>query len=209
MSRTTGSILRADESGRNRRPGVSLRRRILRAIALGLVMIILPACRPDAEMNEQDQPKLEPFEASDFFADGAADRPTPPGTVPYQAVDEAERTRQPDTTVEVVRRGRERFETYCAPCHGRDGYGEGMVIQRGFPASTSYHEPRLRNAPDQHFYNVITNGRNKMPALGDMIAPQDRWAIVAYVRALQLSQHAPAAELPAGLREGLSEDKEP
>lgn len=184
------------------------RRRLLRVV-IGMILLCLPACRIETERHAKDQPKLEPYEASDFFADGAADRPAPAGTVPYQAPDEAARTKQPETTLALVRRGRERFDIHCAPCHGRDGYGEGMVIQRGFPAAASYHEPRLRNAPDRHVYNVITSGRNKMPAFGDTIAPRDRWAIVAYVRALQLSQHAAAAELPEGLREELNRDKKP
>lgn len=94
-------------------------------------------------------------------------------------------------TASLLRRGRERFDIYCAPCHGRSGDGQGMVVQRGFPAPPSFHTDKLRLAPDSHFYQVITHGYGVMYPYADRVAPADRWAIVAYVRALQLSQHAP------------------
>ncbi len=94
-----------------------------------------------------------------------------------------------------LQRGRERFDIYCAPCHGRGGDGAGMIAQRGFPAPPSYHTPRLRNAADAHFYRVISNGYGIMYPYADRIAPDDRWAIVAYIRALQLSAHARRDEL--------------
>jgi mono/diheme cytochrome c family protein len=97
----------------------------------------------------------------------------------------------------LLQRGRQRYEIYCAACHGLDGRGDGMVVQRGFPAPPSYHSERLRQAPDSHFYNVITHGYGVMYPYADRVSPDDRWAIVAYVRALQLSQHVPAAQLTA------------
>lgn len=101
-------------------------------------------------------------------------------------------------TPELLARGRERFDIYCAPCHSRAGDGDGMIARRGFPAPPSYHTERLRNAPDSHLYQVISDGYGVMYPYADRITPHDRWAIVAYIRALQLSQHAPASELSAG-----------
>lgn len=98
-------------------------------------------------------------------------------------------------TPALLARGRERFNIYCAPCHSEAGDGDGMIARRGFPAPPSYHSDRLRNAPDSHFYQVISNGYGVMYPYADRIPPADRWAIVAYIRALQLSQHAPAAVL--------------
>ena len=100
-------------------------------------------------------------------------------------------------TPQLLARGRNRFDIYCAPCHSRVGDGDGMIVRRGFPAPPSYHTERLRKAPDSHFFQVISDGYGAMYPYADRIAPEDRWAIVAYIRALQLSQHAPAAELDA------------
>jgi len=108
-------------------------------------------------------------------------------------------------TAALLDRGRERFNIYCAPCHSMAGDGDGMIARRGFPAPPSYHTDRLRNAADSHFYQVITNGYGVMYPYGDRIAPQDRWAIVAYIRALQLSQHAPASLLSDDDRQKLDE----
>ncbi|MGN6313423.1 MAG: c-type cytochrome [Rhodanobacteraceae bacterium] len=101
-------------------------------------------------------------------------------------------------TPQLLERGQQRFDIYCAPCHSRAGDGDGMIARRGFPHPPSYHTDALRNAPDSHFYDVITNGYGAMFPYADRISPHDRWAIVAYIRALQLSQHAPASDLTAG-----------
>jgi len=100
-------------------------------------------------------------------------------------------------TAALLARGRQRFDIYCAPCHGRAGDGQGMIVMRGFPAPPSYHTDKLRRAPDSHFYQVISDGYGVMYPYADRVAPRDRWAIVAYIRALQLSQHAPDNELDA------------
>ena len=101
------------------------------------------------------------------------------------------------TTKALLIRGRQRFDIYCAPCHGRSGDGAGMIVQRGFPAPPSYHTDRMRDAPDSHFYQVISDGYGVMYPYADRITPHDRWAIVAYIRALQLSQHAARDQLDA------------
>lgn len=106
-------------------------------------------------------------------------------------------------TPERLARGRERFNIYCAPCHSEMGDGEGMIAQRGFPHPPSYHSDRLRQAPDRHFYDVITNGYGAMYPYADRVSPADRWAIVGYIRALQLSQHAPLDQLSADERRRL------
>ncbi len=98
-------------------------------------------------------------------------------------------------TMKLLKRGREQFNVYCAPCHSRAGDGDGMIARRGFPHPPSYHTARLRNAPDSHFYQVMTHGYGVMYPYAARVSPHDRWAIVAYIRALQLSQHTPVADL--------------
>jgi mono/diheme cytochrome c family protein len=107
----------------------------------------------------------------------------------------------PPVTMALLQRGQERYRIYCTPCHSELGDGHGMIVQRGFPAPPSFHIERLRSAPPQYLYDVITNGRGVMYSFADRVAPQDRWAIVAYIRALQRSQNATAAQLPASARE--------
>lgn len=98
----------------------------------------------------------------------------------------------PPLTLALLQRGQERFRIDCTPCHSELGDGHGMIVQRGFPAPPSYHIDRLREAPTQHFYDVITHGYGAMYSFAGRVAPADRWAIAAYIRALQLSQHPPA-----------------
>jgi mono/diheme cytochrome c family protein len=112
-------------------------------------------------------------------------------------------------TSDLVARGQERFAIYCAECHGPDGYGRGIVVQRGFPAPPSYHDARLRNAPVGYFFRVITRGLGAMYPYADRLAPADRWAVVAYIRALQLSQHANANDLAADDRAALAHASAP
>jgi mono/diheme cytochrome c family protein len=109
----------------------------------------------------------------------------------------------PPVTLALLERGQERYRIYCTPCHSELGDGHGMVVQRGFPSPPSYHIDRLRNAPVQHFYHVITNGYGAMYSFAARVQPADRWAIVAYVRALQRSQDAKVADLPANARGAL------
>jgi mono/diheme cytochrome c family protein len=152
------------------------------------------------------QPKDKPQAPSTLFADGNSARTPPAGSVPMASGAGADSSggrhgdapamAVPVTKAELVR-GQQRFDIYCAPCHGRSGDGAGMVVQRGFPAPPSYHTDRLRNMPDSHFYQVISDGYGVMYPHADRITPRDRWAIVAYIRALQLSQHATRDRLDA------------
>ncbi|MGH9313761.1 MAG: c-type cytochrome [Vicinamibacterales bacterium] len=153
-----------------------------------------------------DQPKYEPLEASTFFRDGQASRPLVEGTVARGQLREDEHlytgkvNGQPATTFpfaitrEMMDRGQERYDIYCAPCHDRAGTGDGMIVKRGYRMPQSFHIDRLREAPPGHFYDVVTNGFGAMPDYRAQIRPEDRWAVVAYIRALQLSQHASEAD---------------
>jgi mono/diheme cytochrome c family protein len=168
----------------------------------------LTGCRQDM----QDQPKFFPQRGTTFYQDGRSVRPQVAGTVArsqaqavsYFAtglVDGAEADGLPfKVTPTVLERGQERYNVYCTPCHSRVGNGKGMIVQRGYYPATSFHSYRLRSAPLGHFFSVITNGYGAMPDYASQITPQDRWAIVAYIRALQLSQNAAEADVPSGAR---------
>ena len=150
---------------------------------------------------------------TDFFPDGQAARPLIANTVARGHLNEdvllfTGKDGQNDATLfpfpvtdQVMARGRERFDIYCAPCHGRTGEGDGMVVRRGFRRPPAYSDERLRDAPVGHFYDVITNGFGAMPDYAAQIRPQDRWAIIAYMRALQLSGHATLADVPSSERD--------
>lgn len=194
---------------------------LARAVAVLCCGLALTGCeRLMRDMYEQ--PRYDPGEASPLFPDGKASRAPPPGTVPRAMGDLAatssgrrgedevlaqaaaeQATRMPAVTHELLHRGQERYNIYCMPCHGPVGEGDGPVVRRGFPPPPSYHQDRLRAASEQHFFEVITQGHGIMPSYADRVAPTDRWAIVAYIRALQLSQYAPVAELPPALQTAL------
>jgi mono/diheme cytochrome c family protein len=174
------------------------------AVPILVIALLFAACRPDM-MN---QPKAKPLSKSDFFSDQANARPIPPHTIEhggardntpfYTGLTNATYVTQLPVklTPELLSRGRERFNAMCAECHDRTGSGSGMVVQRGFPQPPSYHVPRLRNAPIGHFFDVITNGYGVMYPYATRVEPEDRWAIAAYIRALQLSHNIKASELP-------------
>src|SRR6185437_3764279 len=155
------------------------------------------------------QPYNRPYTSSDVFADGSSARPIPADTVArghtrddtllFTGKDSSgqDSTQFPfPVTRDVLQRGRDRFEIYCAPCHGYTGDGDGVVVQRGFNPPPSYNTDRLRAAPVGHFFDVATNGFGAMPSYSAQIPVNDRWAIVAYIRALQLSQHASVDDAP-------------
>lgn len=182
---------------------------------LAMVALLLAGCRPD--MN--NQPKAKPLSQSDFFTNGTNARPPPPHSVPRgEALENAAFysglvngtyiTELPvKLTPDFLNRGREQFEAMCAECHDRTGSGNGMVVQRGFPQPPSFHVDRLRDAPIGHFYNVITNGYGVMYPYATRVEPEDRWAIAAYIRALQLSHNAKPSDVHPAERAKLEAEK--
>jgi len=175
--------------------------------SLGLLaVLVLAGCRQDMH----DQPRFKPLAKSDFYADLRSARAPVEGTVARGQLHEdayfytGKIGNNPGdylpfpVTTEVLARGRQRFNIYCAPCHSRLGDGNGMIVQRGYRHPPSYHIDRLRKAPLGYFFDVMTNGFGAMPDYASQIPPRDRWCIVAYIRALQLSQNAAAADIPAG-----------
>jgi len=166
-----------------------------------------------------DQPRYEPLQKSDFFEDQRASRPLVEGTVARDQLNadeqfytgkinnEAAKTFPFRVDRQVLLRGQERFTIFCSPCHSRIGDGQGMIVRRGFRLPPSLHIDRLREAPPGHFFDVITHGFGAMPDYAEQIPPRDRWAIVAYIRALQLSQNATIADVPESERQALLEEK--
>jgi mono/diheme cytochrome c family protein len=175
----------------------------LRPLAIAAFVACMAGCHQDM----YDQPKKEPFEASAFFKDGRSARPLVPGTIAQGQLqtDEPRFTGKQEGQFvvdlpvalgpELLQRGQSRFNIYCAPCHGLTGDGDGMIPARGFKRPPSFHIDRLRGAAVGYYFDVITNGFGAMPNYKNRISPDDRWAITAYVRTLQLSQFAPAASL--------------
>jgi mono/diheme cytochrome c family protein len=178
-----------------------------------MLLVALTACACRQDMH--DQPKYRPLRSSAFFGDHLSARPVVAGTVPRGELRDDSlmytgKTNGVDATVFPFRideaamaRGRERFDIFCSPCHGRTGLGDGMVVQRGYRRPPSFDDARLRDAPIGHVFDVITNGFGAMPDYASQIRPRDRWTIAAYVRALQLSAHAAVGDVPAADRSQL------
>lgn len=176
-----------------------------------LLLLALVGCR----QKMADQPQYDPLEPSAFFSDGMSARPRVAGTVARGELsndpffDSGKRGGQiadgfpVGVTLELVNRGHDRYDIYCAQCHGRVGDGNGMIPARGYRRPPSFHTETLRNAPTGHFFDVMTNGFGAMPPYRNQIPPRDRWAIVAYIRALQLSQHATLDDVPPAQRRQL------
>ena len=191
--------------------------RTFSATAILLLLLLTAACRQDM----QDQPKYKPLGVSRFFADGRMARPIPAGTI---ARDELNNTDSFHTGSEngafldtiplkvdskLLHRGQQRFDIYCSPCHGYTGDGNGMVAQRGLKIPADLHTDRLRSVPPGYIYQVIKNGYGAMGDYGDQIPVNDRWAIVAYVKALQLSRDATVNDVPADQRGELIAGSQP
>jgi mono/diheme cytochrome c family protein len=186
-------------------------RDISRAVALALLVAGLAGCRQDMH----NQPKFKGFRQNVFFADQRSARPLVEGVVArghldddpafYKGVGSSGPLATNPLPIDsaVLARGQERFNIYCTPCHDRTGSGEGMIVQRGYKQPPSFHEDRLRAMPDGYFFQVMTNGFGTMPTYRTQVSPRDRWAIVAYIRALQLSQHATLADVPDADRAAL------
>jgi len=175
-----------------------MRRALLPALAVAALAVA--ACRNDMH----NQAKMKPLRESKFFADGSSARPLPEGVVArgFLRADTAhDRGMGPDgkfvldlpvpVTRELLLRGRERFNIFCSPCHGRLGNGQGMIVQRGFKNPPSYHIDRLRNERAGYFFDVVTNGFGQMSSYAPQVPPEDRWAIVAWIRTLQASANMP------------------
>ncbi len=181
-------------------------RRVTIAGLLACSALPLAGCRSDM----QEQPYQRPLVESDFFADKRSARPIIPTTVARGHLDgdtyfytgkigtnNGDYLPMP-VTPELMARGQQRFNIYCSPCHGEVGDGNGMIVQRGYKHPPSYHIDRLRKAPIGYFFDVITHGYGAMPDYSEQVPAADRWAIAAYIRALQLSQNATEADVPPG-----------
>jgi mono/diheme cytochrome c family protein len=183
-----------------------------RCIGVLLFVVAIAGC----EQQMADQPRYDPLESSGFFADGQSARPLVAGTVARGELREDDhfftglagnapaKTFPFPLTREVLQRGQERYDIYCSPCHARTGTGEGMIVQRGFSRPPSLHIDRLRDVPPGHLFVIISRGLGAMPSYSKQISAYDRWAITAYMRALQLSRNASLAEVPEELRQQLS-----
>ena len=193
---------------------------LLAPIALGA----LGGCTRDGKFQPVDMwngSRLRPYEGFNFFPNNSEAQVPPAGTVArsqnrvneplYYGTQNGQLVTYNPLTADkspadrraILQRGQERYQIYCQPCHGLAGYGDGLIAKRGMAAPPSYHLERLRQSADGHLYDVIANGYGSMYSYGSRVPTQDRWAIVAYIRALQLSQRAPASAIPAGVKPGV------
>ena len=189
----------------------SPRGRLVARLERGSAAVAVLGCSPRAGCRQDmhDQPKYRPLRGSEIFADKRSARPFVPGTVARGTLREDAVlytgkvgsdfvTEIPvKVTAELLARGQTQYQVFCSPCHGRTGRGDGMIVQRGFKKPSSYHVDRLRQMPIGYFYDVMTIGFGAMSDYSAQVTPEDRWAIAAYVRTLQYSQYAPAADVPA------------
>lgn len=178
----------------------------LLVLCAATALMFVAGCREDM----QDEPKMIPQRGTTMFADGRSARPQVLNTVARGQLDEdqyfytglvngKEQDAMPfPVTLQVLERGQERFNIYCTPCHSRVGNGDGMIVQRGYKPAGNFHDARRLAEPLSHYFYVMTNGYGAMPNYSAQVAPVDRWAIAAYIRALQLSQNAPVADVPGG-----------
>lgn len=160
----------------------------MRRLVPSLALLLLAACGK----NMVQQARYDSYEAAPIFENGMAMQAPPEGTVPRDAAARQAETERPPMSLALIERGQERYGIFCAPCHGADGSGNGIVPSRGFPHPPDMRSARLVEAPASHFYAVMTNGYGAMFSYGDRVPPRDRWAIAAYIRALQRVD-APAA----------------
>ena len=187
----------------------------MRSRSSSLALLLLGACGiagcdNTLRQDMANQPRVNPLAPSTFFDDGRSERPILENTVARGSIENDSLYEPKDSnafplplTMELLQRGQERYEIFCTPCHGLQGDGQGMVAMRGMKHPPSYHQDRLRAEPNGYYFDVVTNGFGAMYGYASQIPPRDRWAIIAYVRALQLSRNAPVGELPTALREKL------
>jgi hypothetical protein len=186
--------------------------RLAGTLCAAACLLVLGGCQQDMA----HQPKYRPLAPSTFFEDGRSERPPVENTVERGALADDDLNIPKDSnafplpvTQQLLERGQERYKIFCSPCHGLQGDGHGMVAIRGMKHPPSFHQDRLRQSPVGYFYDVITHGFGAMYDYSAQIPQRDRWAIIAYVRALQLSRNAPAADLPAALRQKLGAGSAP
>lgn len=182
-------------------------------VAGALALTALAGCRQDMH----DQPRFKPYAETDFFGDRRSARAPVDGTVARGHLNEDEGYHTgfdgsafvgefpASVDAAVLARGQERYNIYCSPCHDSVGYGRGMIVQRGYKQPQSFHSERARALPPGYYVHAITRGFGQMPAYASQVAVADRWAIAAYIRALQLSQHATLADVPAAERGNLED----
>ena len=185
-----------------------MKRNPMSLLYAGILCVLCLAATAACRQDMHDQPRAEPFEESDFFGDRRSVRPAVAGTIPrgHLRLDEHFYTGKIDgalatdfpapVTIEMLKRGQERYDIFCAPCHSKTGDGLGMIVLRGMKQPESFHSQRLLDVEVGHYFDVVTNGFGNMYSYEDRIDPDDRWAIAAYVRALQMSQGANLSELP-------------
>lgn len=195
-------------TGPQRTPMMAQRMALL--LATVSAALIAAGCEGEDGWPMANQPRYENLEPSVLFEDGASARQPVPGTVSREdwTQNPAFHTGETDDGLvqqvptkinqELLERGRQRYRIYCTPCHGYAGYGNGIIVERGYTQPPSFHIPRLRAAPAGHFFSVITNGLGRMSSYAGLVPTEDRWAIIAYIRALQLSQHMRVEQLPPG-----------
>jgi mono/diheme cytochrome c family protein len=167
-------------------------------------LLVLAGCRQEMRNDS----RVKPFQETGFFADRNSSRHQVPGTVAYGAVNQDDffatgtvggrlvKGFPAPVTIGQLKQGQERYNIYCAECHGLSGDGNGMIVQRGFPRPPSFHDQRLRDAPEGHFFAVMTNGYGVMYSYASRVNPEERWAIIAYIRALQFSRNASPEDVP-------------
>ena len=164
-----------------------------RAPFLLAATLLLGGC--DHSMTRQN--RYGTYTAAGLFRNGTEAQPLPTGAIAQGDLDRANQAaKPPPADAQFLAHGQERYDIYCSPCHGLSGKGDGMIVHRGFPAPPSYHSARLRAAPAQHFFDVISNGYGVMYSYAARVEPRERWAIIAYIRALQQSQHANVTDIP-------------
>ena len=180
-------------------------------VGVACCALAISGCDYSLRQDMANQPYNHPLSPSDFFPDGRSERPLIENTVPRGAVENDVYSVAKDylgyplpVNEKLLRRGQDRYKIFCTPCHGIQGDGNGMAAVRGMKHPPSYHIDRLRQAPNGYFYDVIANGFGAMYSYSERIPPNDRWAIIAYVRALQLSRNAKAGDLPESLRQKLA-----
>jgi len=186
----------------------------LSTVMLACAALFVSGCDDTLRQDMATQPKNRPLSPSDFFSDGRSERPLIENTVAHGAIDSDVYNVSKDfagfpaavkVDEKLLTRGQDRYKIFCTPCHGLQGDGNGMIAMRGMKHPPSYQIDRLRQAPNGYFYDVISNGFGAMYSYSERIPPSDRWAIIAYVRALQLSRNARASDLSLEQRQKLDE----